>query len=200
MSEKLQPLTLIRALLNPESIKEGTPEYIADQEFQKSIAETASVLLSRYTQKRNIHWNKNEKKNALMGMAGQTAFQKVLEYLKIPYEMDNPIATTRKPYDFKISLGTIEVKTVNHYSRKVIIKISEWHGNDYLIVWQVTENGIRLIGWLTQQEVEAYPIRKKRTTKYNPYSTSYIIDLSDLSNSKTFITKLKETKAKMFDT
>jgi len=35
-------------------------------------------------------------------------------------------------------------------------------------------------GWLTREQVEAYPKTLKETTKFNPYNTAYIIDLEEI--------------------
>jgi len=201
--EKLERLSLIRALLVPESVEEGTPLYEVEREFQKWVIEKASILLSRYKQRNlKIHWIKKQERNILIGMCGQLAFQRLLEYLKIPHDADDPSEPV-KPYDFKLSIGTVEIKTYDYYCRKAIIKETEWKGSDFLVVWQIadeTEDYISLKGWLSKQEVEIYPIVEKGKSKYTPYESARVIDLLKLNNPKTFLTKLTEAKAKMFNT
>ena len=200
---KLQPLTTLKGYMVEESITEGQPHYIIETEFEKWCKLHASFFLQRYKAGKGRHWTKNEIRTTNIGMAGHRAFQKLLDKMEVAYIPNDPMLDERqeKDYDFLIpQLGKIEVKTVDHYCKKVLIKTIEWHGNDFLIVWQIdkTEQHVKMKGWLTKQQVQVYPNTLKGETKYNPYSTAKIIDLSDLNNSETFITKLRQAKAKMF--
>jgi hypothetical protein len=192
--EKLEPIRIIHAIIEPESVEKGTPEYIADQEFQQWVTKNAIIVLQRYKEMHErTQWTKNREKNTLIGFSGQLAFEKLLQYLKIPYDTDEPIERIRKPFDFKLSIGTIEVKSYDHYCEKAIIKESEWKGNDFLIVWKFTDdtyNRIILKGWLTKKEVEFHPITVKGESKYTSYADARVIDMSELHEPKSFLEKL----------
>lgn len=205
MSEKHEPLTLLKGYITEESIQEGKPEYIIETEFEEWCKLHTTFFLQRYKEGKGKHWTNNEIRTTNIGMAGHRAFQKLLDKMEVAYVPNDPMLDERqeKNYDFLIpQLGKTEVKTVDHYCEKVLIKTSEWHGNAFLVVWQIdqTEQHLKMKGWLTKDQVEAYPDILKGKTKYNPYSTAKIIDLSDLNNSETFLTKLTEAKAKMFST
>ena len=192
MMPELEPIDVIRAIMEPLSVEKGTPAYIADQEFQQWVIENAKIIVARYEQSKS-HWKKNELKNALIGFSGQLAFERLLQYLKIAYDTDDPIARTRKPFDFKLSIGTVEVKAYDHYCRYAIIKESEWKGNDFLIVWQYTDSTydrIILKGWLTKQEVEEYPIIPKGECPQTPLASARVIPMENLHYPKTFVEKL----------
>lgn len=194
MNEKLEPLSLIQALINPKSVEEGTPLYDVEKDFQKWVIEKAGILLNRYKQRNpQLHWKRNQERNMLIGMCGQLAFQRLLEYLQIPHDADDPSQPV-KPYDFKLSIGTIEIKTYDYYCQKAIIKEKEWKGTDFLVVWKFTDetsNHISLKGWLPKREVEIYPVITKGDSKYTRYKSARVIDLADLNNPKTFLAKLK---------
>jgi hypothetical protein len=196
MPEKLEEFTLIKALLVPESLEKGTPEYEADREFQEWVIKTAAVVLQRYRKKHeNEQWTKNRIKNANIGFSGQLAFERLLQYMKIPYETDVPTERERRPFDFKLSIGTIEIKSYDYYCAKTIIKESEWKGNDFLVVWQYTDNTyqrIRLRGWLTKTEVEEYPILLKGEVKELPFASGRVIPMKNLQRAETFYQKLLE--------
>ena len=195
MPEKLEPMDFIRALMEPLSVEKGTPTYTADQGFQQWVIENANVVVERYRQSQsNLHWTKNDLKNALIGFSGQLAFERLLQYLNTPYDTDEPIARIRKPFDFKLSIGTVEVKSYDHYCQYTIIKDGEWKGNDFLIVWQYadnTHNRIILKGWLTKQEVESYPIIPKGECPQTPLASARVIPMKKLHEPKKFIEKMK---------
>jgi len=189
MNEKLNRIETIHAILDSDSVKEGTPAYDADKDFQKKVTKDAIITLARYRQTTpDIHWTENQEKNAIIGFSGQIAFEELLKCLKIPYDTDEPTERIRKPFDFKLSTGTIEVKSYDYYCYKVLIKESEWKHNDFLVVWQYTDdthNRIIFKGWLTKKEVESHGVTLKGKTKYNPHSDSYVIDFSELHPPKT---------------
>jgi len=195
MSEKLEPIKLIQALMVPESVEKGSPAYLADQEFQKWVTENSIVVLQRYKQSHStLHWTKNEEKNALIGFSGQLAFERLLQYLKMPYDTDEPTERTRKPFDFKLSIGTVEVKSYDHYCRYAIIKESEWKGNDFVVVWQYTDdtyNRIILKGWSTKEELESYPIIPKGECPQTSLASARVIPMERLHDPKMFVEKLK---------
>jgi hypothetical protein len=197
---KLEPIKPIRGYITEESLQDGNPEYIIEMEFKEWVKLHRDFFLQRYNEGKGKHWKTSEMKNVAIGIAGQKAFDMLLSTMKIPRDSNDPLLDQRlqKDYDFLIpAIGKIEVKTIDHYCRKILVKISEWHGNDYLVAWQFNEEQtkIKMIGWLTRKQVEAYPITPKGETKFNPYSDSYIIDTSKLNDSETFIMKLK-TKRK----
>lgn len=202
---KLNQVRIIKALtISTESIEKGTPLYNIEREFQEWVKLHAEFLLERYEKQQLDHfYTPDERKNARLGLCGQKAFELLLQIMEIPYVPNDPIIDQRlqKDYDFLIpKLGKIEVKTIPHYGKKVPVKISEWHGNDFLIAWQMTENEdtIKMIGWLTREQVEAYPITPKGKTKFNPHTDSYIIDVTELNPSETLIKTLKKAKNEIF--
>jgi len=195
---------LIKAIIRPESIKKGSPVYEIEREFQEWVILHADFILARYEQNQLNHFKSNdERENARVGLCGQKAFELLLQLLEVPYIPNDPVIDQRlqKDYDFLIpTLGKIEVKTEFHYARKVLVKLSEWHHDDYLVAWQMNESEthLNMIGWQTKAQVEAHPITKKGKTKYNPKADDYIIDIAELNPPETFIEMLKNTKKKIF--
>jgi hypothetical protein len=56
-------------------------------------------------------------------------------------------------------------------------------------VWQFTDkthNRIIFKGWLTKQEVEAYPITSKGESKYTVEAETRVIDMTALHHPRTF--------------
>ena len=160
----LEPITVIQMHLVEVSLEEGKPRYSIEPEFKSWCNLHTNFFLNRYHQGEGEHWTKNETITTNIGLAGQKAFEMLLQKLECAYVPNDPIIDQRleKDYDFLIpQLGKIEVKSLDHYCRKVLIKESEWHSNDFLVVWQFPTDKrkeLRMIGWLTQEEVEAYPI------------------------------------------
>jgi hypothetical protein len=197
----LRKLNLIKAIIRPESVKKGTPVYEIEEEFQKWVILHADFILSRYEANPLNHFKtQDERENVRLGLRGQKAFELLLQLLEVPYVPNDPVVDQRlqKSYDFLIpALGKIEVKTEKHYARKVLVKVSEWHHDDYLVAWQMHKDGahLTLIGWLTRKQVEAHPKTPKGATKYNPYTDSYIIDISELNPPDTFIKILNQHAA-----
>jgi hypothetical protein len=198
---RIRKIELIKALIRPKSVEQGSPVYEIEREFQQWVILHADFILARYEQNPLNHFkSNNERENARLGLCGQKAFELLLQLLEVPYVPNDPIIDQRlrKDYDFLIPmLGKIEVKTEKHYARKVLIKISEWHSDDYLVAWQMNkaETSLNMIGWMSRKQVEAHPKTPKGKTKYNPYTDSYIIDISELNPPETFITMLEKAKA-----
>jgi len=187
MNEKLNRIEIIRAMLDPESVKEGTPAYDVDKAFQQWVYEKASILIERYKQRHlETTWTENLLKNMRIGMSAQLAFQHLLEYMKIPHDADDP-SEPAKDYDFKLhNITTIECKGYDHYCE--VADVKKWKGNDFLVVWQFTnKEGMRIIfkGWLNKKEVEKYPITPKGKSKYTPYGEAIVIPLTNLHPPKT---------------
>ena len=165
----------------------------------------AEFFLERYGKGQGKHWMENERANTRLGLCGQKAFELMLQLMEVPYIPNDPIIDQRlqKDYDFKIpTLGKIEIKCYDHYCRKVLIKPEEWHQNSFLVVWQFREDtaneqfgSLRMLGWLTKEEVEATQTTPQGKTKFNPYSDAKIIDMKALRHPKTFITKLQRANA-----
>jgi len=201
MTEKLEPLKLIQAIISKESIEEGSPIYNIEKEFQKYVILHADFFIERYKRGLGRHWTENEPITTRIGISGQKAFELLLQFLEVPYVPNDPIIDQRfqKDYDFFIpKLGKIEVKCYDHYCRKVLIKPSEWHGNDFLVVWKFRNkkpDTLQMVGWLTNAEVEATPTRKKGQTRFNPYADAKIIDMQELRPPDIFITKLQHARA-----
>lgn len=201
--ETLDPIELIRCFVSEESIHEGSPLYEIEQEFQQWVILHAQFFLERYKAGLGKHWTENELETTRLGLCGQKAFELMLQKMQVAYVPNDPIIDQRltKDYDFWIpKIGTIEIKTYLYYCRKVLVKPSEWHGNDYLIVWQFRDKNqlnLKMIGWLSQAEVEAHPTTKKGKTCFNPYSDAIIIDMTDLRSPEIFITKLQQVRRKI---
>jgi hypothetical protein len=131
-----------------------------------------------------------------MGLIGQKAFEIILQKELIPYIPNDPL-TSRvyyKNYDFYIpNIGTAEIKTIPSYGWNAIIKESEWHGNDFMVAWQMGKEELSMIGWLTKKEVESYPITPKGATPQTRIASARVIPMKKLHDPKKFIEKLKAT-------
>jgi hypothetical protein len=69
VTEKLNRIETIQAILDSESVKEGTPAYDVDKEFQQWVTKNAITLLHRYKQRHpEVHWTKNQEKNMIIGI------------------------------------------------------------------------------------------------------------------------------------
>jgi hypothetical protein len=203
MPEKLEEFKRLPYLMVEESLEKGHPLYDIEEELQKWVILHAEFFLDRYRRGIGKHWTENELVTTRLGLCGQKIFELMLQLMEVPYVPNDPVIDQRltKSYDFKIpKLGTIEIKTYAHYCKKVLIKPSEWHGNDYLVVWQMNkkQDRLRMIGWLPKEEVEAVPTTKKGESRFNPYADAMIIDMTNLRPPKTFITKLQKVK-QVFD-
>ena len=200
--EELDPIELIKCFISEESIEEGHPLYEVEQEFQQWVILHAQFFLQRYKAGIGKHWTEDEIRTTRLGLCGQKAFELMLQKMEVAYVPNDPIIDQRltKDYDFWIpKIGTIEVKTYEHYCRKVLVNPSEWHGNDYLVIWQFRDKDqqrLRMVGWLPKEQVEAYPTTKKGETRFNPYSDAIIIDMSELRSPETFIAKLQQVRRK----
>lgn len=156
----------------------------------------AEFFLSRYAKGRSKHWSKNERRNIYVGLLGQKVFDVICQQLAVAKDHNDPVVDWRrkKSYDFKIpDLGTVEVKTFDHYCKKILVKASEWHGNDFLVVFRLTANPstMRMEGWLTKEQVEALPISKKGE-RYTPFAAAYIADFDRLNPASEFISMLQK--------
>ena len=203
MPEELDPLEVIKGLMIKESVKDGNPIYNIEREFSQWIILHAEFFLKRYAQGKGKHWIEKERANTRLGLCGELAFKLLLEFLEVPSVHNSPVIDQRltKDYDFKIpTLGKIEIKTFKAYCRKVLVKVSEWHGNEYLVAWRLNEppeqqfGNLQMLGWLTKEDIENTPTTPKGATKFNPYSDVKMIDMSKLRPNKTFITKLLKAK------
>jgi hypothetical protein len=120
----------------------------------------------------------------------------VLSKMVVLRDSNDPMLDMRleKDYDVLTPIGKIEVKGVDHYCEVVLVKISEWHHNEFLVVWKMNKANteLEMLGWQSRKQVEAYPQTPKGATKYNPLSDSYVIPLSDLNQPPSFIQKLKQ--------
>jgi hypothetical protein len=129
-----------------------------------------------------------------MGLIGQKAFEIILQKELIPYIPNDPL-TSRvyyKNYDFYIpNIGTVEIKTIPSYGWNAIIKQSEWHGNDFMVAWQMGKEELNMIGWLTKKEVESYPITPKGAAPQTRIASAHVIPMKKLHDPKTFIEKMK---------
>jgi hypothetical protein len=193
MSEKLEPLELYRYSV---SYQKGTeiPICTINEKLKALIELHASWFIEHYEETYEPHWKENEKTNAFMGLIGQKAFEIILQKEAIPYIPNDPL-TSRvyyKNYDFNIpKIGTVEIKTIPSYGWNVIIKESEWHGNDFMVAWQMGKEELSMVGWLTKSEVESYPITPKGKVPQTRIASARVIPMKDLHAPKTFVDKLK---------
>jgi len=182
---------LLKLPLGAKAIYEVEPEIFAWAKLH------ADFYLARYAANgRSKHWSEGERRNAYVGLLGQKIFDVICEQLGTPKDHNDAVIDWRrqKPYDFSVpDLGTIEVKTFYNYCRKVLVKTSEWHGNDFLVVFRLTENPatVRLEGWLTKQQVESLPVSDKGE-HFTPYAAAYIADFDKLNPANQFVLMLNE--------
>jgi hypothetical protein len=182
-----------------DSITAKNPLYLVEPELQEYSRLHAKFFLDRYHRGQGAHYTQNENKNAVLGIAGQKVFELLLQKLEIPYVPNDPIIDQRltKDYDFKIpKLGTIEVKTLDYYCKVLLVKPSEWHENDYVIVIQATTEKadlFRIVGWIEGKKVTEAPTTKRGESLFNPFAEAKIINLHALNPPKTFMEKLENT-------
>ena len=157
----------------------------------------ADFYLERYTQDPTKHWRVEETKKVRTGLLGQKIFDVICQQLAVPKDHNDPVIDWRrkKTYDFSIpDFGTVEVKTFEHHCKKVLIKVSEWHGNDYLVVFRLMDTLLSKVcmeGWLTKQQVENLPVSKKGE-HVTPYADAYITDFDKLNPASQFIIMLSQ--------
>jgi len=187
---KLQGAGHLRNLMR--LLKSDSRTYEVEPELLATAKLYSEFFLDRYSKGRGKHWNKKEERNTYVGLIGQKAFDIICTQLNIPKDSNDPVVdwSAQKPYDFKIpQLGTVEVKCFDHYCKKVLIKVSEWHGNDFLVVFRLADEKptkLFLEGWLTRNQVESLPISRKGE-KYTPYADAYITDFQKLNPSSKFL-------------
>lgn len=185
------------------TLHEEEAVYEVETEVIKVARLHADFYIQRYKSETSEHWEKDEERKDYMGLLGEKIFDILLQELCIPSDRNDPVIDWRsiKDYDFYISeIGKIEVKTFDYWCRKVLIKKSEWHGSDYVIVFQFQDalpKEVNLKGWLTKEQVESLPISKKGQvwhdgTCYTPIATAYITDFDSLNPSNKFISKLEK--------
>ena len=178
--------------------------YQVEPELLKVAKLHSKFFLDRYHEEEGRHWTQQEERNTYVGLVGQKAFDLTLQQFGVPADRNDPTIDWRKKkdYDFKIpQLGTIEVKCFDHWCRKVLIKVAEFHKNDYYVIFQFKDEEpsiLYLIGWLTGEQVENLPISKKEETKYTPYEDAYITDFIDLELPYDFIEKLEQLSETMW--
>ena len=171
-------------------------------EVEPELIEVARLhtefFLRRYKKEPERHWRRGEKRTTFVGLVGQKVFDLMLQQFGVPSDRNDPTIDWRleKRYDYHIPrLGTVETKTFDYWCGKVLIKVSEWHGNDYCVIFQFKDEKpteVNMMGWLTKEQVEKLQISKKGETKYTPYADAYITDFDKLNPSYDFIEKLRQ--------
>ena len=162
----------------------------------------AEFFIKRYGSEKSGHWKKDERWNTYMGLLGQKIFDIQLQELGVPNDRNDPVIDWRgiKNFDFYIpEIGTVEVKTFNYRHKKVLIKVSEWHSNDYVVVYQFKDSlpkRVNMMGWLTRKQVEKLPISKKGS-HFTPIADGYITDFDSLKPAYEFIFKLEKIAKKL---
>jgi len=152
--------------------------------------------LIRYREGKGKHWSEDEERKAFIGLMGQKIFDIMLQQLAVPKDHNDPVLDWRleKDYDFKIpELGTVEVKCFDYWCKKVLIKLDEWHGNDYCVIFQFGDehpSEVYMMGWLIKEQVESLPISRKGE-HYTPIASAYITNFDRLNPSNKFIKMLE---------
>lgn len=144
------------------------------------------------------HWKKGEKTNFFTGLLGQKLFELILAENEIPFIPNAPIEEKfrkTKPYDFRIhGFGTIEVKTLRSRDNYLLVKVSEWKHEDYVVAFKIIDKEqIQFIGWLHGKEVDQLPISLEGEW-LTPYADAYKCEIKDLHTPTQFINMLLEHK------
>lgn len=200
LSERMWNRVKLRNLkyLLQKPFDEAVLIYNVESELIKWARLHAEFYIQRYEEEPEKHWKKGEKRNTFLGLMGQKIFDVVLQQLGVPKDHNDPVIDWRleKDYDFKVpDFGTIEVKCFDYWHEKVLIKVSEWHHNDYAVIFKFVDQGpteVQMRGWLTREQVESLPISRKGQTKYTPLADAYITDFDKLNPSNKFIKMLGE--------
>jgi len=168
-------------------------EYDVESELIPYAQTHTLIFLERYKADHpKIHWTHKQERNTYVGLLGQKIFHLICQQFNIPVDYNDPLLDWRqqKNYDFKLAnQKTIEVKCFDRHDRKVLIKKSEWHGNDYLVVFRLADEKpsiVHLEGYLTKQQVENLPVSEQGEF-YTPYASAYICDFTDLNPTSKFI-------------
>jgi hypothetical protein len=183
--------------------EDGHAIYDVEPEVPLWAAMHAKFIVDRYRARPNRHWEEDEAPNSFTGFLGQKLFDIILQQYNVPNDRNDPIIENwyyEKPYDFIIpNFGTIEVKTFGYGRRKVLIKKSEWHGNDYIVAFRFMDRQpkkVEMMGWLTKDEVEHLLISKKGEEIdgicYTPKADAYTADFNQLRPAEEFIEMLKK--------
>lgn len=200
ISKTVKPLSLtLRNLLfkvRESTWNEKEIVYEVEPELIEWAHLHAKFYIQRYKEGKGNHWGQEEKRTDFVGLIGQKIFDLMLQQLAVPKDHNDPVLDWRleKDYDFNIAnFGTIEAKCFDHNRRKVLVKLSEWHGNDYLVVFKLQDKEpktVNMMGYLTRKEVEKLPISRKGEV-YTPYADAYICDFDELNPSNKFIKMLE---------
>lgn len=192
-----------------KEIKKGdrTGIYIVEKELTELATMQSNWILDRYEKEPQRHWKMDDRHKAFIGLAGQKVFDLILQQYGIPSDRNDPTIDWRKEkdYDFYIpKIGKIEIKTFDYWCLKALIKVFEWHGNDYCVIMQFADRKptrINIMGWLTKDQVEKLPISKVGQVWddgrcYTPNADAYITDFNKLNKPYDFIQKIM--KASLF--
>lgn len=185
-----------------EALTELHPIYFTEPELLDWVKLHAQFYVKRYQEGKGEHWKKGEKRNTFVGLVGQKIFDILLQQLEVFGIHNDPVIDWRgkKDYDFLVNqLGSIEVKTFDYYCEYALIKLKEWHGNDYAVIFKFEDEApttVTMNGYLTKEEVESLPIAKKGEKKFSQLATCYYCRLDDtqIHPANEFITMLLNTK------
>jgi hypothetical protein len=141
-------------------LRKDNVTYDVEPEVVELATLHAKIWMERW-KKENGDTGKDREWKNYMGLIGQKIFELVLQQLEIPYVPNDPILDWRKEkkYDFRVpNIGTIEVKTVEHFQTytRLIIKCIEWHDSDYAFAVKLldkTPTQAELWGYGTNKEV-----------------------------------------------
>jgi len=152
-------------------------------------------FLKRYAEGKGEHWDKNDFNNVFNGMLGQKAFEIMLQQFNIAYIPNDPTIDWRGKMDFDFfipKLGTIEVKTFHHRCYYTLVKKSEWHDNDFLVVFQTIKErpALKLMGWLYGSEVPKLKFAEKGQYKFSQEHSCYYTTFDKLRPASEFIKML----------
>lgn len=198
--KKKNPYVLTLPLM--ENPTEDQPIYFVEPELLEWAKLHADFYIQRYRQGLGTHWNQEDERTTYVGLLGQKIFDVLLQQLEIFAIHNDPVIDWRrkKQYDHNVhDLGTVEVKTFDHYCKYALVKLSEWHKNDYLVVFKFEDREptkVTMVGYLTGKEVESLPIARKGQYTFSQLANCYYVKLDDpcIHKASEFIQKLLNTK------
>ena len=134
------------------------------------------------------------------GYIGEFMFEAELNRLKIPHNHDNLVFKFDEDRvlvgDFDLqSFGTVEIKTMPHYARYLVIKKATWDVNiknnkipSYVVALKINkeENRAQLSGWLYGSEIAELP----HDSYICPLAPCHCVQLDKLKPYATFEMKL----------
>jgi hypothetical protein len=145
----------------------STGEWFITSKTAQICREYADFFIERMGKRLKGSWRDN-----YVGHIGEKAFHLILQKFDIPCDYGEPILDWRglKIADFNIPfLGWVEVKTADHDKEHVSINYGEWKGARLVVAFRLKDKKptkVEILGFMTKEEVEAYPTQKEGRRKY----------------------------------